>query len=193
MSGPREVLLAKAIGYFAEHGVRDTSLRTLAAAIGTSQRMLHYHFGSREDLLVAVIESVIEADAAMLTQLFANEPDPFEAGRENWRITAEHAQTFGALYFELSSHAMYGKPYARDLGHAFVTRTQEAFEAAYASLTDPATARRLARLTLAVGQGLMFDMLVDGDRAASDAAIEEFITLLRTRLGQTGETSAVAT
>lgn len=182
MTAPREVLLQKAIGYFSEHGVRDTSMRTLATAIGTSQRMLHYHFGSREDLLSAVIESVIEADAAMLTDLFANSPDPFEAGRENWRVTAQHAQTFGALYFELSSHAMYGRPYARDLGHAFVTRTQEAFEAAYRELTDAATARRLARLTLAVGQGLMFDMLVDGDRAASDAAIEEFIAMMRTHL-----------
>lgn len=182
MSGPREALLQKAIGYFAEHGVRDTSMRTLAAAIGTSQRMLNYHFGSREDLLVAVIESVVDADAAMLTELFADEPDPFEAGRENWRVTAQHAQTFGALYFELSSHAMYGKPYAHDLGHAFVTRTQDAFEAAYRELTDADTARRLARLTLAVGQGLMFDMLVDGDRAASDEAIEEFITMMRAHL-----------
>lgn len=182
MAGPREELLQKAIGYFAENGVRDTSLRTLASAIGTSQRMLSYHFGSREDLLIAVIESVIAADAQLLTELFDTEPDPFEAGRENWRITAQHARTFGALYFELSSHAMYGKPYARDLGAAFVTRTQEAFEAAYRSLTDPDTARRLARLTLAVGQGLMFDMLVDGDRAASDAAIEEFITMMRAHI-----------
>jgi AcrR family transcriptional regulator len=182
MPRPREQLLHNAIDYFAENGVRDTSLRTLASAIGTSQRMLHYHFGSREDLLIAVIEAVVAADTATLTQLFANEPDPFDAGRENWRITAQHAQTFGALYFELSSHAMYGKSYARDLGQAFVTRTQEAFEAAYATRTDAVTARRLARLTLAVGQGLMFDMLIDGDRAASDAAIEEFIELIRARI-----------
>lgn len=185
MPNPRDQLLHKAIDYFAEHGVRDTSLRTLASAIGTSQRMLHYHFGSREDLLVAIIEAVIEADAATLTELFANEPDPFEAGRENWHITAGHAQTFGALYFELSSHAMYGKAYAADLGSAFVTRTQDAFEAAYATRTDATTARRLARLTLAVGQGLMFDMLMDGDRAASDTAIEEFIELIRARVDGT--------
>ncbi|MBB2892639.1 TetR family transcriptional regulator [Flexivirga oryzae] len=185
MSSPREALLQKAIGYFAEHGVRDTSLRTLAAAIGTSQRMLHYHFGSREDLLVAVIESVVETDTAVLNHLFATEPDPFEAGRENWRIAAEHAQTFGALYFELSSHAMYGKPYAEELGRTLVTRTQAAFEAAYTTLTDEASARTLARLTLAVGQGLLFDTLIDGDRAASDAAIEEFITMMRARLDRT--------
>lgn len=29
----------------------------------------------------------------------------------------------------------------------------------------------------------MFDMLVNGDRSASDAAIEEFIALTRIRLG----------
>lgn len=183
MATPREALLEKAIGYFAENGVRDTSLRTLAAAIGTSQRMLNYHFGSREDLLVAVIEAVVAADTAMLEELFATESDPFVAGRENWRLTADHAQRFGALYFELASHAMYGKAYARELGEALVDRTEAAFESLYATRTDPATAHRLARLTMAVGQGLCFDLLIDGDRAASDAAIEEFIAMMRARLG----------
>ena len=44
-----------AMEYVAEHGVGDLSLRGLAAALGTSHRMLSYHFGSREGLLIEVI------------------------------------------------------------------------------------------------------------------------------------------
>ena len=54
-AAPREELLGKAIGWFAEHGVGETSLRTLAEGIGTSHRMLIYHFGSREGLLAACL------------------------------------------------------------------------------------------------------------------------------------------
>ena len=43
-------------------------------------------------------------------------------------------------------------------------------------------AARLARLTLAVGQGLLFDLLVDGDRPAADAAIDQFTEMLRREL-----------
>lgn len=46
---PRDELLDRAVGWFAEHGIGDTSMRTLAAELGTSGRMLHYHFGSRRD------------------------------------------------------------------------------------------------------------------------------------------------
>ena len=43
------------IGYVREHGVAELSLRRLAAAIGTSHRMLIYHFGSKQGLLVAIV------------------------------------------------------------------------------------------------------------------------------------------
>ena len=79
--GPREELLGRAVAWFAEHGVGDTSLRTLAAGIGTSHRMLNYHFGSREGLLGAVVEAVEQAEHAALLELAATHDDPFEAGR----------------------------------------------------------------------------------------------------------------
>src|SRR3954447_2780838 len=44
----RERLLAAAMEHVAKHGVGDLSLRGLAAALGTSHRMLIYHFGSPE-------------------------------------------------------------------------------------------------------------------------------------------------
>ena len=48
------------------HGSSDLSLRELATAIGTSHRMLIYHFGSKEGLLVAVIQTVEEQQRDVL-------------------------------------------------------------------------------------------------------------------------------
>jgi AcrR family transcriptional regulator len=42
------------VDYAPSAGIADLSQRQLAAAISTSHRMLIYHFGSREGLLVAV-------------------------------------------------------------------------------------------------------------------------------------------
>jgi AcrR family transcriptional regulator len=51
----REELLAAAGSVFARKGVTDTSLRTLAAEIGISARMLVYYFGSKEQLILDVM------------------------------------------------------------------------------------------------------------------------------------------
>lgn len=180
---PRTALLHKAIVYYAEHGVRDTSLRTLAAAIGTSQRMLHYHFGSREDVLAVVLETVVAEQIRTLDALFAECDDPFEAGLRNWENAATSAQTFGPLFFELASHAMYGQAYAAHFADVVITQHVRAFGRAYARVAEPAQADALARLTLAVGQGLLFGLLLDGDRRAADAAILELIDMVRGRVG----------
>ncbi|MEO6955913.1 MAG: TetR/AcrR family transcriptional regulator [Antricoccus sp.] len=181
---PRERLLGKVIAHYAKHGVRDTSLRTLATAIGTSQRMLSYHFGSREDLLTAVMHSVAIRQAAMIGNLFKETTDPFEAGWRNWEATVSTAQIFGPLYFELASHAMAGRPYADDLGRVVVDEHLDAFARAYESVTSRPHARVLARLTLAVGQGVLFNFLIDNDREAADAAIHTFTAMMRAQLNQ---------
>ena len=54
----RRQLLDALFDEFAAGGIGDRSLRDVAAAVGTSHRMLLHHFGSREDLLVAIVEEV---------------------------------------------------------------------------------------------------------------------------------------
>lgn len=182
MSDARDALLGRALSYYAEHGIRDTSLRTLAAAIGTSQRMLNYHFGSREDLLAAVIDAVASQQAHEIAERFAGAEDPFVAGRDNWEATVEGARLFGPLWFELATHAMRRAPYAAGLAEVMVQSQLREFTRVYAARTTADHAARLARLTLAVGQGLIFDLLIDGDREAADEAIVEFTTMVRRAL-----------
>jgi AcrR family transcriptional regulator len=61
-------LLDRVTDYVLEHGLIGLTLRPLAAAIGTSDRMLIYHFGSRDALVSAVVarsteRAITEVDA----------------------------------------------------------------------------------------------------------------------------------
>lgn len=180
----RVELLSQAIDYYADHGVRDTSLRTLAAAIGTSQRMLHYHFGNREDLLAAVMEEMVSQEIAALETMSVEEHDPFDALGRHWARVRERARKFGPLFFELSTHAMHGAPYPARLPEVVVTRYAAAFAEIYATVTDTAHSSQLARLTLGVGHGLLFDALLDDDLDAADAAVAEFTAMIRNRIAE---------
>ena len=51
----RRQLLDTLVEQFAVGGVGDRSLRDVAAAVGTSHRMLLHYFGSRESMLVAIV------------------------------------------------------------------------------------------------------------------------------------------
>ena len=56
--GRKAQLLDAAIRYLTRHGVADLSLRPLGKAIGTSARLLVFHFGSKERLLRDVLDAV---------------------------------------------------------------------------------------------------------------------------------------
>src|ERR1700755_2593046 len=88
----RERLLAAAMEHVAEHGVGDLSLRGLAAALGTSHRMLIYHFGSREGLLIEVIRTVEAQQRAAVAGLLLDEDASLaEVSRRAWQGVADPA------------------------------------------------------------------------------------------------------
>lgn len=65
----REALLEAATDHVVEHGLLGLTLRPLAAAIGTSDRMLIYHFGSRDGLVSAVVNRASERGMAAMAAL----------------------------------------------------------------------------------------------------------------------------
>lgn len=183
----RDRLLASAITYFAAEGIADTSLRALSARIGTSHRMLIYHFGSREGLLGAVVGVVEAAQRDTLARMTAApDGDPVEQGRAFWREVTDAAQTYGPLFFELSGHAMQGLPHAAGLRDDLIEPWLEPLAAlAVRAGVEAAAARTGARLQLAVARGLLFDLLISGDRTGVDAAMELFTSwFVTTTLGR---------
>lgn len=188
---PREDLLARAVAWFAEHGVGETSLRTLAAGIGTSHRMLNYHFGSRAGLLGAVVEAVERSEHAALLDLGASGLDPREAALAFWARVADRAEVFAPLFFELSTHAMRDEPHAAVLRSWLRTGWTEALCTAYLGLGVPAErARTLALQSLAMARGLLFEVAVTGDRRGADEAMASWTAMALRQLEDAGPSPA---
>jgi AcrR family transcriptional regulator len=69
-AGPtRDRLVAAMAAHVLRHGLADASLRPLARAAGTSDRMLIYHFGSKDRLIAALLAHLAAAFEALLTPL----------------------------------------------------------------------------------------------------------------------------
>ena len=113
----RERLLAAAVDYAAEHGLADLSLRTLAAALGTSHRMLIFHFGSKEGLLLEVVRTVEAQQRALLDELRANPGlDPLGQMQTLWQhLTSPALWPYERLFFEVYAQGLLGKEPAKRL------------------------------------------------------------------------------
>jgi AcrR family transcriptional regulator len=173
-SQARERLLAAAVEQAMRGGIADLSLRELAAAMGTSHRMLLYHFGSREGLLTAVAQAVEEAQRAVVSEWGITSAN----SRRLWQHFSDpRLWPAERLFFELYAHALLGRPGTEGfLDHAiepWVSALTPAF-VREAGL-DEATARAEARLAVAVTRGLLLDLLATGDRVAVTEAFERYL------------------
>jgi AcrR family transcriptional regulator len=169
----RRQLLDALVEEFAAGGVGDRSLRDVAAAVGTSHRMLLHHFGSREDLLVAIVEQVERRQMGLLPEL---PTDPAESFAAMWSdLHRPELRHLERLFFECYARAAQGeKPFARMVPGAIDGWLDEVAGVAGAAF-DPA----MARLGLAVIRGLLLDLVATDDEAGVDAAAQAFETLLR--------------
>lgn len=70
----RAEFVAIAADLFAAHGFSATSLDDIAAAAGYSKAAVLYHFGSKDDLLVAVMQHHIDEISGLVAKL-ETEPD----------------------------------------------------------------------------------------------------------------------
>jgi AcrR family transcriptional regulator len=174
---PRQRLLDAVIAHFTAEGLADQSLRHIAGAIGTSHRMLHYHFGSKDGLLLAVVRQVEATTRQRLAELSEDVPGDTEALiRRMWSSLADPALAdFERLFFALYGRALQGDESIRPLLDEDVTHWLDANEALSVPLGVPAaTARTHARLGLAVTRGLLLDLLATGDRAGVESALRVF-------------------
>ena len=112
----REKLVERATDYALEHGLVGLSLRPLAAALGTSDRMLLYHLGSKDALVVEIIRCSTRRSVDELRSLPPSS-GPGAAVHDQWRVrTGEQQTRCERLYVEASTLGLFGEePYASKL------------------------------------------------------------------------------
>jgi AcrR family transcriptional regulator len=167
--GRRRQLLEALVEEFARGGIGDRSLREVAAAVGTSHRMLLHYFGSREELLIAIVEEAELRQMTVIPDLPTNPADHFAA---MWAdVSRPDLRRFERLFFECYARAANGEqPFAQ-----MVPGAVDNWLALAEDLGEPAA----ARLGLAVTRGLLLDLVATEDEAGVDAAAEAFVQLLR--------------
>ena len=168
----RRQLLDALVEEFAAGGVGDRSLRDVAAAVGTSHRMLLHHFGSREDLLLAIVEQVERRQMGLLPDLPTNPAESFAA---MWAdVRRPELRQLERLFFECYARAAQGeKPFARMVPGAVNDWLDEV-----ETLADGPFDHAMVRLGLAVVRGLLLDLVATDDDAGVDAAARAFANLL---------------
>ncbi len=127
----RETLLPRLAAYVLEHGLGSASLRPLARAAGTSDRMLIYHFGNKERLIVDLLSHIAAIYSATLAQAMG--PERARTRQEcAARILAKARDPamagFQALWWEIVAGAARGVPGFGEAGEAIMTSLLEWLE-----------------------------------------------------------------
>jgi AcrR family transcriptional regulator len=80
-STKRDALLRRAVEIFGSRGYRATSMREIAEHVNMSKSALYHYFSSKEELLVAIYQSVIAENVEAARRVTESSAPPVEALR----------------------------------------------------------------------------------------------------------------
>lgn len=175
-SARRDELLEQAYRYALAHGLAELSLRPLAAAIGSSPRVLLFLFGSKDQLIRALLGRARADELAALRQAreAGGADDVAAAVRTTWGWLVDPAHR--------PMLVLWVQAYARSLSEpdgpwaGFARQTVEDWLGLLAG-TDGGAAAGDAALGLAVLRGALLDLLATGDAERTTAVVERYLCL----------------
>lgn len=165
-------LLSSAVDYLVAHGVADLSLRPMAAAMGTSARLLIFHFKSKEQLLIEVLGEVNRRLQTSFVTLGPGQPI-----KEFWRwATRAGNLPYLRLLYEvqiiaIQNPAVFGR-YLEKSSTGWLTLAEGALSRSIRSKT-------MATLCIAVFDGLLLELLSTGHRSRTTRALDHFIEIVQ--------------
>ncbi|MBB2200643.1 TetR family transcriptional regulator [Gluconacetobacter tumulisoli] len=176
----RTRLLEKIIAYVRENGVAAFSLRPLAAAIGTSHRTILYHFGSREQLLCTVFDTMREAGAVEVEARLPMHGDPRAIYRALWRHLASPAmrptlRIFYEMYAIAAREPGRFGDYPQRTAHFWLETMSARFRNAGET---PARARLLGGMTIAMLRGATLELAATDEAERLTGVVDAFLDLL---------------
>ncbi|HEY8585051.1 MAG TPA: TetR/AcrR family transcriptional regulator, partial [Capillimicrobium sp.] len=168
-------------GYVLEHGLSGVSLRPLAAAVGSSPRVLLFLFGSKDGLVRALLGRARADELALLDRARADDPardglPALAAALWRWLAADEHRALL----------RLWAEAYAQSLVEpdgawaGFARETVESWLGVLASAQpaagrDGAAAAADRTLVLAVLRGALLDLLATGDAERTTGAVDRYL------------------
>jgi AcrR family transcriptional regulator len=188
-SATAEAFLDAAERLLVENGHAGISTRRLAAEAGANQGLVHYYFGSIDELLVEVLERFTERLVARQREMYAADKPFIEKWRAAWRFQQEDLDAgYSKIWMELQalswSHPNL-RPQVARVNAEWRGVLRQAFERAakeYGLPEDEFPIEALLALTMTLGQGYAIERLEgidDGHRELLDW-IERWLERLET-------------
>jgi len=167
------------VTYLGEHGLAGLSLRPLATALGTSDRMLVHYFGTKEALVRQALES------AMPELGLPSDASPIDTAQQLWaRMTQGDQRTRVQLMLEVMALAQTAPEY-RELAQAATHQWLNIVVSLLVAHGRPPTrAETEATILVSSLKGLALDLFATGDTARVQRAVEALVTQT---LGSDGE------
>jgi AcrR family transcriptional regulator len=182
----REELTERATDYALEHGLVGLSLRPLAESLGTSDRMLLYHFGDKDNLVTAILRTSNARSMQGIRDLPAS-VDLRAAVVDLWRTVSRGPQPrCQRLYVEAAALGLFGR-------EPYVTEVRDANAAWMSALADHLVAagvprvesRRVAKLVDSAFVGLQMDQPLES-AARQRRTVGDLADAVAERWGQPG-------
>ncbi len=183
-------LLEAAYRYTLTHGLAQLSLRPLAAAIGSSPRVLLYLFGSKDGLVRALLARARAEELELLADLDAERPGGSDSDDNRLGQVAERLWTWLVAAERRALLTLWLEGYARSLLEpdgpwaGFARATVEdwldvlaAAQPEHVRHTDDGRAQRTQ--VLALLRGALADLLATGDVDRTSAAVQRQLGELR--------------
>ncbi|MEM1132922.1 MAG: TetR/AcrR family transcriptional regulator [Pseudomonadota bacterium] len=141
-----------------ENGLTAASLRPLAKAAGTSDRMLLYYFTDKHELMAAILERVADRMVAMLDAIADSEPMSPDALLAALMplLSSDLAWPFMRIWIALASEGANGDANAQTVGKRLGQRFLEWGQGRVTGSDDAARHKEACRLLVMVeGQVLL--------------------------------------
>ncbi len=190
-------LLDQVVGYLAENGIGEMSLRPMASALGTSPNRLVHHFGTKQEMLGAALARAIQIQVDVRDGWLARHSEMSQTDqlRTWWKwLNALPANLslarFGleAATLEATRTGLPGDVRAEQIGLWRVNiENQLVVEG-----VPRTVAVTEATMLKALFTGLMVDLIATGDRARLTRALEVGLRHVDTRIALQSATATAA-
>ena len=170
----RDRILGACTDHALAHGLPDR-LEPLAAASGTSARMLIYHFGTRDAMLRETLGRARRRQRDLFGELVSPRPDePYLSTlRRAWRVmTGPAGRPYLSMFGKLRDNA------EQQLWPGFRRKATTDWLQPLADGMRSVGRPELGTLVLAVIRGLIMDIEATGDVSRADQAFDDFLAAL---------------
>jgi AcrR family transcriptional regulator len=153
----RQEIIQRLTEHVLAEGLNAASLRPLAKAAGTSDRMLLYYFADKAEIITAILEEISARLVTKLGDRVAAEPLPYEELRAKFAelLFVDDLWPYLRIWLEVAARAAMGDPFYRATGEQIGRGFLEWGKAQLKSETDAQREIEAARL-LVTTEGMLF-------------------------------------